>query len=116
MSGDGQPRDRDGGRDADLRAELRRSGLTLEDGLSYGRRMGFIRYEGGDFLVSGTPYFWMIDFNESLSPERRRLLDGKGFVEQGNGLWMRSRAGMSSAEIEALARALDAKPGSGHGP
>jgi hypothetical protein len=109
MTGGERHRDENTGGDADLLTELRNNGLALEDSLSYGRRKGFIRHVGADFVVSATGYFWMIDFNGQLSRERRQLLVSKSFAEQGNGLWMRDQAGMSSAEIEALAGALDAK-------
>src|SRR5262245_30555824 len=82
------------------------NGLILEDSLSYGRRKGFIKYEGDDFFVSATPFFWMINFNEQPSPERRELLKSKGFEDNG-GLWMLATDAVSTDEVMALARTLE---------
>jgi hypothetical protein len=86
------------------------SDFTLEDSLSYGRRKGSIKYEGEGFIVSATSFFWMIDFNKPPSPERRALLESKGFEDQG-GLWMLLRNALLSDEVMALARALERTPG-----
>jgi hypothetical protein len=81
--------------------------LILEDSLSYGRRKGFIKYKGKDFLVSAIPFFWMIDFNQPPAPGRRALLEGKGFEKDGGLLWMLCQDAMSTDDVMALARALE---------
>jgi hypothetical protein len=72
---------------------------------------GFITSEGEDFLVSSTSWFWMIDFQKPPSPERRQLLESKGFEHSGGLLWMLPRDAMSTDQVNALALTLKREHG-----